>query len=838
MPGFCQAPRDDRAVKSIRRGLAVSKPIRLSLALLTSLAAFATAPAAQARQLSPRTDSARAQFLRDGAPGAWRERAALAPFGDSFGSGSALVGSAPVGNGPGALAVDPVTHTAYVANGFNNTGPNAGGDTVSVIDTRRCDAHDVSHCQGPWPTITVGNAPSGIAIAEKTDTVYVINFGDNTVSVFNGATCNGEQPAGCGQTPVSVPVGSGPIGIFADPANDTVYIPNVNDQDVSMLDSATCNATDLAACPHTQLPVVNVGTFPDDVDVSQSSHTVYVATGEGVSVFDANTCNATNQSTCGSIGVLPGDPNGLAAADVDPANDTLYTANFDDTVSAFDLGDCNAADLSGCATDVPGTVTVPGASTSLWLAVDVPLHSVYVAYESDDVLAVVNTDVCSGSDPAGCASLSPPEIHTGNDLQMVRLDPETQTLYTANQDDSDVSVINATRCDAQTTAGCRPRAPEVPVGNGGSLPAADPAVNTVYYPNAMFTVSMIDTKLCNALHSAGCAQTPPTVTAGFQPSSVAVDPATHTVYVASFDDSPSTAGTVSVFDDRTCNATDQAGCTAVSTIPISGLANDIAVNPTTDTVYVATISPSGPNLILVFKGATCNAIDVRTCGQTPASVTLPAESGPLFSNDFVALDVRTNTVYATSTLLPPLDAPFMGDSVYMINGAHCDGSDSSGCGQAPATVTLSQTPSNPFAIPGQQPTPWGIAVDDSTDTVYTANPANFEGPGTVSVINGATCNGQNTSGCSQTPATAPAGFGSQYVAVDQLTNRVYATNLFDSSVTTINGNTCKGSSAGGCADAWTDANVGPGPGGIAVDSPVDTAYVADNEGVSVVPLNR
>lgn len=826
----------------------MSTPIRLSLVLLTSLAALATASAATATPLRSRTESARARFLRDGAPGLRRERAALARFGDPFASGSALVGSAPVGNGPGALAVDPATHTAYVANGFNNTGPNAGGNTVSVIDTRHCDAQDVSHCQGPWPTITVGNLPSGIAIDEQTDTVYVTNFGDNTVSVFNGATCNGEQPSGCGQTPATVPVGSGPIGIFADPANHTLYIPDGVEDDVSMLDTATCNATDLAACPTTPPPTVAVPSNAVAGAVDSSTHTVYVSVcGDpdsgcpaginGVSVFDASTCNATVQSGCAQLGTIP---TAIFPSDVqiDPANQTLYTANGDDTISAFDLHDCNAGDLSGCATDVPGTVTIPGASTSLWVAVDAPLHTVYVVYQSDDVLAVVNTDVCSGSDPAGCTSLSPPQIHTGNDLQMVRLDPATQTLYTANQDDSDVSVINATRCDAQTTGGCRPRAPEVPVSNQGALPAADPGVNTVYYPNGMYTVSMIDTKLCNALHSAGCAQTPPTLTAGFQPTSVAVDPATHTVYVANFDGAPFTAGTVSVFDDRTCNATDQAGCTAASTVPIPGLANDIAVNPATDTVYVATIAPSGPNLILEFNGATCNASEVRGCGQTPASVTLPAESGPIFSNDFVAIDVRTNTVYATSTLIPPLDAPFVGDGVYVINGTHCDGSDASGCGQAPATVTLSEAPSNPFAIPGQQPTPWGIAVDDATDTVYTANPANFAGPGSVSVINGATCNGQNTSGCGQTPATAPAGFGTQYVTVDQVTNRVYTTNLFDSSVTTINGNSCNGTNPGGCHHTRTDASVGPGPGGIAIDPPADTAYVADNEGVSVVPLNR
>ena len=148
--------------------------------------------------------------------------AAAAPSG----LGSARVGSARVGAGPSELAVDPATHTVYVANGNNDNGPNAGGDTVSVIDTRRCDARDVSRCKGPWPTITVGKLPTGIAVDEQTDTVYVGSASGNTVSVFNGATCNATDASGCGQTPASVPVGLGPIGLFADPANHTVYVAN------------------------------------------------------------------------------------------------------------------------------------------------------------------------------------------------------------------------------------------------------------------------------------------------------------------------------------------------------------------------------------------------------------------------------------------------------------------------------------------------------------------------------------------------------------------------------------------------------------------------------------
>jgi hypothetical protein len=87
------------------------------------------------------------------------------------GFGFALVGSAPAGAGSSIAAIDEETNTIYVANGNNANGPNAGGNTVSVIDGRRCQGTDVSRCKGPWPTLTVGNEPSNIAIDEATDTL-------------------------------------------------------------------------------------------------------------------------------------------------------------------------------------------------------------------------------------------------------------------------------------------------------------------------------------------------------------------------------------------------------------------------------------------------------------------------------------------------------------------------------------------------------------------------------------------------------------------------------------------------------------------------------------------
>lgn len=830
-------------MRTARSLLTLDVAARAAVTSLAVLAATtATAIAAQRTAASPGGASAQVSPRREAAPG-WFT-APLSTISGRVGSGTSLVGSAPTGNGPDFTAVDPATHTLYVTNGFNENGNPDGGNTVSVIDERHCQADDVSRCKGPWPTITVGSDPnadpSAVAIDQQTDTLYVADSNDNTVAVFNGATCNAETSAGCGQTPAMVPVGMLPVAIFDDPANHTVYIPNGIEDDLSMLDSATCNATDLTACPTAPPPTVTVAGNPVAGAVDPSTHTVYVtvcgdpnvgcaAGTNGVSVLDARTCNATVQSGCDKFGTLstalpPSD------AQVDPANQTLYTANSDNTISAFDLRSCNAADLAGCATDTPGTVTLPapGFEVTLWVAVDPANHSVYVTNQKDDSVIVVNANVCSGSDLAGCARLDPPEIHTGADPEVLTLDPDTQTLYTANQVDNDVSVIAATRCDAQSTRGCRARVPEVPVAAAGL--AADPSVATTYVANGggTDTVSMLDTRTCNAHRATGCGATPPTASVGTNPQAVAIDPATHTVYVANA--GAGTSGTVSVFDDRDCNATEQSGCATVSTLNLpDGHPDGIAVNLRTDTIYVATItSNGGPNLISVFDGNTCNAKTTSGCNQSPANAPT-GNDGEGGSTESVAINATTNTIYATSDTL---GNPFVGHTVYVIDGPTCDAADTAGCGNPPVQISVGSDP-----VFGEA-NPFGIAVDQETDTIYTANIFNGEGPGTVSVINGATCNARNTTGCDQIPATAPADFGANGIAVDPTTNRIYATNIEDTSVTTINGDTCNSTNTKGCKHTRTRPIVGDYPGPLTVDPTVHTAYIADDEGVSLMPLTR
>lgn len=450
------------------------------------------------------------------------------------------------------------------------------------------------------------------------------------------------------------------------------------------------------------------------------------------------------------------------------------------------------------------------------------MHTVFVAYQKDDALIVVDTNVCNGRHLSACAALRPPTIQTGPDPESVILDQQTQTLYTANEVGNDVSVIDASRCNAQATSECRHLPPAVPVPGPGGL-AADPAVHTVYVASGTNTVSMIDTRQCNAYHPSGCGATPPTVTVGVNPSAIAVDPRTHTVYVANA--GAGSAGNVSVINAATCNATDPAGCDTLATLQVpGGNPDDIAVDTATGTIYVATLTGSGPNLVSVFNAATCNAASTAGCGQTPAVLGVGDSGGSLNSALSLAVEQATNTIHATNVIVNTV--PFGGNSVYVTNGATCDAASTTGCGQIPATVTAGFNP-------------WGIAVDQATDTIYAADIADGEHPGTVSVINGATCNGSETSGCGQAPVTVAAGFGSVAVAIDSATHTVYVADIQDTGVSVIDGATCNGSDTAGCSNAPAELAAGDYPSELAVDPAVSTAYVASGteNTVSVIPLS-
>jgi len=92
-----------------------------------------------------------------------------------------------------------------------------------------------------------------------------------------------------------------------------------------------------------------------------------------------------------------------------------------------------------------------------------------------------------------------------------------------------------------------------------------------------------------------------------------------------------------------------------------------------------------------------------------------------------------------------------GNTIAVLNGRTCNARDTSGCGQLPAAIVT---------VPGvffnqEFGTLAVLALDPSNHTLY-AGDAN-DGP--VSMVNTATCNAMNTSGCTQTPSTMANGDG-------------------------------------------------------------------------------
>jgi len=278
----------------------------------------------------------------------------------------------------------------------------------------------------------------------------------------------------------------------------------------------------------------------------------------------------------------------------------------------------------------------------------------------------------------------------------------------------------------------------------------------------------------------------------------AIDQATHTLYAS--DGSPS--GTVAVINTATCNATTTSGCAQhPPMVKIGAFPGPPAVNPVTHTVYVA-YGNTG-NKVAVVNAATCNATDTSGCGQAPALVKVGTGTAIL------AVSTATDSIYA------PASGPgFSGDTVAVLNGATCNGTDHSGCGHLAATAKVG---SGPF----------GAAVSDHTHTLYVANNANGDSPGTVSVINTATCNGTVTTGCGGPFPTAATGASPLLIAADTRTGTMYVTDLSSASVTVLNGSRCNAETTGGCGTATREQAVGSSPFGLAVNPPTSTVYVAN-----------
>lgn len=348
-----------------------------------------------------------------------------------------------VGGFPTGIVVNRATHTVYVGNGTTGT--------LSLIDGRTCNALQARGCARRRTVVTAGTDPIGIAVAEATNTVYVVNF-SGTVAVVNGRRCNAAQASGCQAALATVAVGAYPQFLAVDDRTQTVYVANSGSNTVSVIDGRRCNATTTAGCRRVRA-TVSVGPVPFTLAVNPVTNSIYVTDlgAHTVSVIDGKTCNAAVVSGCRRkpVAVNVGEtPGGIA---VDTRTNTVYvTGESSSDVSVIDGRTCNATRTSGCRRKPVHVLAGAGARG---IAVDEASDTVYVANTAADSVSVIDGSGCNATVHSGCGRRAA-VAYVGSSPRRVAVDELTGTVYVTNAGSNSVTMLDGRTCSGRVHTGC------------------------------------------------------------------------------------------------------------------------------------------------------------------------------------------------------------------------------------------------------------------------------------------------------------------------------------------------------------------------------------------------
>jgi DNA-binding beta-propeller fold protein YncE len=336
------------------------------------------------------------------------------------------------------------------------------------------------------------------------------------------------------------------------------------------------------------------------------------------------------------------------------------------------------------------------------------------------------------------------------------LNPNTKTLYVANQSDNTVSVIDAAACNEQQLGGCNQTWPTVGIGASPFRVAVNKTTNSVYVANFNGTLAVINGATCNASVHSSCNQAQPTTTVGARPTDLAVDELSNTIYVANRN-----SNTVSIVDGRHCQGSDTSGCSqAWFTFNVGQAPQALAFNPNNHTLYVGIDTGA---YVSVVSALHCNNHDTADCS---AKATVLVHDTPIAIG--VVLD--KNTIYVVNRFSM---------SVSIFDGSMCHASNTAGCptGMAP-NVSISAFPDaldNPFAvfITGRQ-----IVIDQTRHTVFIPT----QGDTDLVVLNGNACRADHPDNCKPKISSPRTGGSPNFAAVDPSTGTVYVANLNESTL--------------------------------------------------------
>ena len=613
----------------------------------------------------------------------------------------------------------------------------------------------------------------GVAITPDGSTVYVANINSNNVSIIN--TTNNTAYA-------NVPVGPSPLGIAITPNGATVYVATSNNGNNNVSVINTTNNTAYASVP--------VGIYADGVAVTPDGSTVYVVNGGNNNVSVINT---TNNTAYNSVNV---------------GNNPTAFGQFIPTLITPTITWTNPANIT-YGTSLSGTQLDATASVSGNFVYTPPLGTVLSAGQNQQLNTIFTpTDITNYTTASKTVFINVvpavPALNITKIANLTSYDHVDQVIgynYTIVNTGNVNLTAPFTVTDNLTTVGYT--APlELQQGQN-------------FTGTATYTITQSDYdkgSVTNLANTAGfynntqyTATNTTTITATGQ------NPALNITKIAS----PTNYSAVGDLITYTYNVTNSGNVDILLPINITdNRTGNIQINNS----KFAYITNSGSNTVSVID-TTTNSVTATVNANglnNPFGVAVTSDGSTVYmanngNHNVSVINTTNNTAYISVNVG---NNPFGvavtpdGSTVYVTV---------SGTGYNPGTTVsvINTTNNTAYASINVGNTPYGVAVTPDGATVYVAN----EGSNTVSVINTST----NTVTATVNGFDRPIG-----LSITPDGTNVYVSNYNSNSVSVISttNNT-----------AYTSVTVGYGPAGVAVTPDGSTIYVTNAASNTVSVIN-
>lgn len=232
----------------------------------------------------------------------------------------AVIATLAVGRSPSAVAVNPLTHMAYVTNYY--------GDTVSVIDGSGADTVAATLSTQYNFNLAIPNAVVVNALASP-PRAYTANFWANTISVIDE-----ESLTVTATVPADGVHAGGPRALAINPAGGKLYVANYGSGVVTVLDTET----------YDELASITVGIKPRalGIFVSGPRTRVFVANRESnsVSIIDGDTDTVVKTVAVGAApkSIAVDSSTGYAYVTCESANVVTVIDDSDDVTATIPVG--------------------------------------------------------------------------------------------------------------------------------------------------------------------------------------------------------------------------------------------------------------------------------------------------------------------------------------------------------------------------------------------------------------------------------------------------------------------------------------------------------------------